>query len=123
MSMSISGLGSSFWEEISCSFGRLDNMFCEEVLNSSDEDVLEKEQGNNDNIIDNDETLLYSVIKSEEDPGEVKLSCHGLKFMNSGTVAEVDLQEEITKDTSKPIRGSNPELEKKRRHICSFPIL
>merc|ERR1739838_391597 len=85
---------SSFWEEISCSFNRLENMFCEELFNSSDdtEDVLEDEHDNNNNMNENDisKTLFYTVIKSEEDPSEMKLLSHGLKFMSSGTITEVD---------------------------------
>ena len=155
----ISGLDLSFWDEISCSFNRLENMFCEELLNSSDdtEDVLEDEHDNNNNINENgiSDTLFYSVIKSEEDPAEMKLLSHGLKFMSSGTITEVDpinvenlpqdslcanislpvifpnhqtlspwnTQQEIPKDRSTTVirRGSNPELERKRTHLCSFP--
>ena len=73
-----------------------------------------------------------SVIKCEEgDPVDMRLLSHGLKFMSSGTITEIDPfhQEEIDipnvnknqdNDTNNK-RQSSKELDNKRTHKCYFP--
>ena len=74
----------------------MENAICEEVLNScdDDEDRLENNLSEDEDIkdvSDESETFYYSVIKpKEEEPVEIKLLSHGLKFMSSGTFTEVD---------------------------------
>jgi len=123
------GLQSLLWDEINDNF---ESTVCEELINSFDEDEVMFEAGDE---VDN------SVIKCEEgDPVDMRLLSHGLKFMSSGTITEIDPfhQEEIdipnvnknqdnlncieqTNNNTNNKRQSSKELDNKRTHKCYFP--
>ena len=104
----------------------------------------------NEDIVDINETLFYAFLKSEKDSEATNKLSHGLKFMSSGTITEVDpinieippgdiqcdissdpeincnqmcspSKQDITNNTTRIRSGSNPELETKRVHHCKFP--
>merc|ERR1719312_1603463 len=111
-----------------------------------DQEMVEDEAvvGSIIDIFDEDEVMFEagddvdnSVIKCEEgDPVDMRLLSHGLKFMSSGTITEIDPfhQEEIDipslnknqgnlnciKQTNNK-RQSSKELDNKRTHKCYFP--
>jgi len=123
------GLQSLFWDEIDDSF---ESTVYEELINSFDEDY---------EMIEVSDDADNSVIKCEEvDPVDMRLLSHGLKFMSSGTITEIDplnykdceelsipplkdnLQciEQTNKNTNYK-RQSIKELNIKRTHKCNFP--
>jgi len=110
-----------FWDEVNSSFGTFENTVCEDLLNRWDDvdDILEDSLCENNKIDDHSDKLFYSALKPEEDdPVEIKFLSHGLKFMSSGTITEVDpLEEEFfPEDTISTINVA----EEKSKKLLSF---
>eukprot|EP00092_Neocalanus_flemingeri_P046468 GFUD01052271.1.p1 GENE.GFUD01052271.1~~GFUD01052271.1.p1 ORF type:complete len:237 (+),score=65.32 GFUD01052271.1:77-787(+) len=88
-------LQSLLWDGVTFSFDILEDMFTGDLVKNASECVEDVEQDNDDtseeeDLNDMSETLFYSETKPEKDPVEMKLLSHGLKFMSSGTITEVD---------------------------------
>jgi len=123
------GLQSLLWNDIDDNF---ESRVCEELINSFDEDYEMFEDSD-----DGDQSVITCEVV---DPVDMRLLSHGLKFMSSGTITEIDpLNHKGCEEVSSPPLSDNlhcieqtnkkanhkrqcsKELNNKRTHKCNFP--
>jgi len=145
---------SFLWDENGGNIDAEEHLFTEEMLDNSYDteyelnyyDDCNDANNTNEEIKDINETILFHLFKSEEDPLEIQMISYGLKFMSSGTITEVDTDTdtdiinlenqsgnlfycesvspgpEIVREIGETRirRRSNSDLERKRTHRCNF---